>query len=87
MKAARLADVEKSNEEDEKIKPWFGFHALRHSAVSLWIEQNAMPKKVMTWAGHAGIQFTMDVYGHLWDDPEGDALITEAIETNILNNT
>lgn len=70
----------------KKKEPLFGFHALRHAAVSLWIEQGASPKKVMTWAGHASIQFTMDVYGHLWDDPAGDQQIASAIERSILKH-
>jgi hypothetical protein len=42
----------------------------------------ANPKKVKRWAGHASIQFTMDVFGHLWDDSEGDAKMVEgAIES------
>jgi hypothetical protein len=42
----------------------------------------ANPKKVQRWAGNASIQFTMDVFGHLWDDSEGDAKIAEgAIES------
>jgi len=68
---------------DDKV-PLFGMHALRHAAVSLWIESGATPKKVMTWAGHASIQFTMDTYGHLWADATGDAAITAAIERSVL---
>ncbi len=59
-------------------------HALRHAAVSLWIEQAVSPKKVMTWAGHASVQFTMDRYGHLWTDVEGDAVVSEATVQSVL---
>ena len=68
---------------EDKV-PIFGMHALRHAAVSLWIESGATPKKVMTWAGHASIQFTMDTYGHLWADATGDAAIAAAIERSVL---
>jgi len=60
-----------------EIKPDFGMHALRHAAVSLWIEQGANALLVRKWAGHSSVKFTLDVYGHLWSDPEGDARIAE----------
>ena len=47
------------------IKP-FSWHALRHFAVSTWIEQTMTPKQVQTFAGHASLQTTMDRYGHLF---------------------
>lgn len=86
MKSAGLVDVVTPATDDsaEKVRPWFAFHALRHAACSLWIEQNGTPKKVMTWAGHASIQFTMDTYGHLWDDPESDQAMALAAERSIL---
>jgi len=86
MRSAGLVDVLRPATEDsaEKVRPWFAFHALRHAACSLWIEQNGTPKKVMTWAGHASIQFTMDTYGHLWDDPESDQAMALAAERSIL---
>jgi integrase len=44
----------------------FGWHALRHFAVSCWIEAGFAPKTVQTFAGHASLQVTMDRYGHLF---------------------
>jgi len=76
---ARLVKLEGDDEQ-----PAFGMHALRHAAVSLWIEQGVNPKKVQRWAGHASIQFTMDVYGHLWDDPEGDSEIAERTAKSVM---
>ncbi|WP_312139248.1 tyrosine-type recombinase/integrase [Brevundimonas sp.] len=60
----------------------FGPHMLRHVAVSLWLSQNPQPsvKKVQTLVGHANIQMTMDLYGHLWTDPSGDDAIAAASE-------
>lgn len=84
MKVAGLADVFVENDE-EKIRPWFALHALRHVACSLWIEQGAEPHRVKTWAGHAKIQFTHDVYGHLWQDNETDRAIANAIEKSIIS--
>lgn len=44
----------------------FNWHALRHFAVSSWIEAGFAPKTVQTFAGHASLQITMDRYGHLF---------------------
>jgi integrase len=44
----------------------FNWHALRHFAVSCWIEAGLAPKTVQTFAGHASLQVTMDRYGHLF---------------------
>ena len=46
--------------------PRFNWHALRHFAVSCWIEAGLPPKTVQTFAGHASLQVTMDRYGHLF---------------------
>ena len=56
----------------------------RHAAVSLWIEQDAKPKQVTTWASHASIQFTLDTYGHLWKDARSDQAIAQGIEKSII---
>jgi integrase len=42
------------------------WHALRHFAISTWIEQGLSPKTVQTFAGHSSLQVTMDRYGHLF---------------------
>ncbi|MDQ0558329.1 integrase [Rhizobium mesoamericanum] len=52
--------IEKAEIED------IGWHALRHFAVSTWIEAGLSPKAVQTLAGHATFQITMDRYGHLF---------------------
>ncbi len=44
----------------------FNWHALRHFAISCWIEAGLTPKTVQTFAGHASLQVTMDRYGHLF---------------------
>lgn len=46
------------------------WHDLRHFAVSLWIEQGFSIKEVMTFAGHASVQMTMERYGHLFPTPD-----------------
>lgn len=44
----------------------FNWHALRHYAVSTWIEAGLAPKTIQTFAGHSSLQVTMDRYGHLF---------------------
>ena len=44
------------------------FHDLRHSAASIMIALGLPLKVVSEVLGHAGIQITSDVYGHLEDD-------------------
>lgn len=65
-------------------KPRYTFHALRHAAASLFIEQGWSPKKVQAVMGHGSIQVTFDTYGHLWDDFEGDAKAMAQIEARLI---
>lgn len=58
------------------------WHDLRHFAVSLWIEQGFSIKEVMTFAGHASVQMTMERYGHLFPSPDhqkGMALVEQRV--------
>jgi integrase len=51
----------------------FGIHDLRHFFASWLInELRLTPKKVQVLLGHSSIKTTLDIYGHLWDDHEGD---------------
>lgn len=43
------------------------WHALRHFAISCWIEKDVPLKQVQRWAGHATASMTLDVYGHLFN--------------------
>ena len=65
-------------------RPRYMFHALRHAAASLFIEQGWSPKKVQTVMGHASIQVTFDTYGHLWKNTENDAKAMARIEARLL---
>jgi integrase len=60
----------KKHKEDPQQNPEapvrFNWHALRHFAVSCWIEAGLSPKTVQTFAGHSSLQVTMDRYGHLF---------------------
>jgi len=42
------------------------FHSLRHSFTALLIAQGEHPKFIQSQLGHASIQTTMDLYGHLF---------------------
>jgi len=46
------------------------FHDLRHTFVSLWIAAGADPKEVSVRAGHSSVAFTLDRYGHLYEDAD-----------------
>jgi integrase len=71
-----------SGEEVEEAR--YTFHALRHTAASLFIEQGWSPKKLMAVMGHSSIQMTFDLYGHLWKTAEDDARAVAQIEARLL---
>jgi integrase len=66
LEARRAEDPEKHPEPPDR----FNWHALRHFAVSCWIEAGLDPKTVQTFAGHSSLQVTMDRYGHLFKSPD-----------------
>tara|TARA_R100000935_G_scaffold58844_1_gene98491 strand:+ start:1447 stop:2214 length:768 start_codon:yes stop_codon:yes gene_type:complete len=69
---------------DSRGQSKFGIHALRHAAASLFIEQGWNPKKIQTLLGHASINMTMDVYGHLFENAEEDVSMFEKLESDLL---
>jgi integrase len=69
---------------DENGDAKFGIHSLRHAAASLFIEQGWNPKKIQSLLGHASINMTMDVYGHLFESPEEDVAMFEKLESDLL---
>lgn len=62
----------------------YNFHALRHAAASLFIEQKLSPKRVQTLMGHSSITVTFDTYGHLFADEEADQSAVAAIEARLM---
>jgi integrase len=60
-------------------------HDLRHTIVALWIAAGVDPKEVSVRAGHSSVAFTLDRYGHLYEDTEEavpdrlDALLGESL--------
>ena len=52
---------------------------------SLWIKNGATPKQAQTWAGHASIQTTWDIYGHLWREFQDEQSAARAAEQILLS--
>lgn len=86
MQEAKLATVTQEDDGKKTVAPNFAFHALRHAAVSAWIVTGATHKQVQMWAGHDDIQFTLNVYGHLWPDIAGSASIARRAERFFLTD-
>ena len=51
-----------------------GLHALQHTYASLLINQNENIKYVSRQLGHASIQITLDLYGHLFKETSTAAM-------------
>lgn len=66
------------------MRAMYDFHALRHYAASSWIKQKVDLKRLTTWLGHSSVQITLDTYGHLIKDEEGDAAIAAAVAAELL---
>lgn len=64
--------------------PKYHFHALRHVAASLLIEQGLQPKRIQQIMGHASITMTFDVYGHLFNDGGDGHAAVAAIGRDLL---
>jgi integrase len=57
----------------------YGWHALRHYAISAWLKTcGGNFKLVQTWAGHGTLSQTLDRYGHLIPHPDDHGLIALA---------
>jgi integrase len=76
----------RSEGRQPRVQPPYNFHALRHAAASLFIEQGWTPKKIQTVMGHSSIQVTFDIYGHLFPNPEDDAKAMAQIEARLLGS-
>lgn len=53
-------------------------HLLRHTAVSLLIEDGANPRAIQQFVGHTDIRMTLGTYGHLF--PYGGQALAESME-------
>lgn len=61
--------------------PHIRFHELRHSCASLLLNSGFTLKDVQEYMGHADIQMTANIYGHL--DTQRKTLLTEKITASI----
>lgn len=50
------------------------FHDLRHTFASLMLLRGAKPKVISEALGHASVSFTMDVYSHIMEGMQEDAM-------------
>ncbi len=74
-------------EQQRNDRPeFFNWHALRHFAISCWIDAGLPPKTVQTFAGHSSLQVTMDRYGHLFRS-DSHAQAMDAIAASIESPT
>jgi len=51
------------------------FHDLRHTFASLMLLRGAKPKVISEALGHASVAFTMDVYSHIIEGMQSDAMM------------
>jgi integrase len=82
--AADITKVQRKQDGSTVRRPRLNFHALRHAAATLFIEQGWPPKKVQAVMGHSSIQVTFDIYGKLWSDPEADLAAMARLEQRLL---
>jgi len=50
------------------------FHDLRHTFASLMLLKGAQPKVISEALGHSSVAFTMDVYSHIIEGMQQDAM-------------
>jgi len=50
------------------------FHDLRHTFASLMLLRGAKPKVISEALGHASVAFTMDIYSHIIEGMQEDAM-------------
>jgi len=64
------------------------FHDLRHTFASLMLLRGAKPKVISEALGHSSVAFTMDVYAHIIDGMERDAmaLLDEVLPAGVTAN-
>lgn len=65
--------------------PRYSWYALRHAYASMQIAIGIGPKELQRRMGHASIQMTMDLYGHLWSDPGQDQADMAALDVFMKN--
>lgn len=62
----------------------YGYHVLRHTAASLFIDEGLPPKKIQALMGHSSITVTFDTYGHLFPSDDDDASAMARMQARLL---
>lgn len=73
--------AKKAKAEGNTFEP-VGWHALRHFAISTWIEAGLELKDVQTFAGHSSSAVTMDRYGHMFPKKSHQAAMDKIASEN-----
>lgn len=68
------ATLRPASAEDAGDEQLVGLHTLRHTYASLLINQGESIKYVSKQLGHASIQITADLYGHLFKETSVSAM-------------
>ena len=65
------------------------FHDLRHTFASLMFLRGAKPKVISEALGHSSVAFTMDVYSHIIEGMQSDAmaLLDEVLPEGVVKNS
>ena len=65
------------------------FHDLRHSFASLILLRGAKPKVISEALGHASVAFTMDIYSHIIQGMQSEAmaLLDEVLPSGVNGKT
>jgi integrase len=74
----RMAELHRNHPKENKpATKRFNWHALRHFAISSWIDAGLPPKTIQTFAGHSTLAITMDRYGHLFKSAQHKTAMDE----------
>lgn len=87
MQRASLTETIKGKDGRALLQVAFSPHMLRHVYASIQIENKVTPKRLQKLLGHAALAMTMDLYGHLWTDAEGDQALAAAAERTIVSRS
>jgi len=81
LRRNRFGDVWRSAVRRVGVRPDLTFHDLRHYYASLLIRHGESVKVVQRRLGHKTAQETLDTYGHLWPDSDGQT--REAVDSEL----
>ena len=87
MVRAGLTEIGRGQNNRKLLQVAFSPHMLRHVYASIQIENGVTPKRLQALLGHATLAMTMDLYGHLWTDAEGDQALAAAGERAIMGRS